>query len=114
MKRLDNSKRLFLIKLIHTIIWGVLVAAIFYTLYTGVFDRVGMLTWFCIGLIFVEGIVLLICRGKCPLTLLAHNYTDNHSVGFDIFLPVWLAEKNKFIFSMIFFVGFILVLWRVL
>ena len=114
MKRLDNKSKLFLIKFVHTAIWSVLVIAILYVLYAGIFDGVGMLTWFCIGLIIVEGIVLLICKGKCPLTLLAYNYTDNRSVGFDIFLPVWLAEKNKLIFSTVFLVGFMLVLWRVL
>ena len=114
MKRLDNSKRLILIKWIHTIIWGVLVLAIFYTLYAGAFNSVGILAWFCIGLVFIEGIVLMICRGRCPLTLLARNYTDNYSVGFDIFLPMWLAKNNKLIFSIIFIVGFMLVLLRVL
>ena len=114
MKRLDNNKKLILIKLAHTAIWGVLVIAILHVLYAGIFDSVGILAWFCVGLIFVEGIVLLICKGKCPLTLLAHNYADNRSVGFDIFLPVWLAEKNKLIFSTIFLVGFMLILWRVL
>jgi len=71
-----------------------------------------MLTWFSIGLIFVEGIVLLLCKGKCPLTLLGHRYTNNPCEGFDIFLPVWLAKYNKTIFGILFSVGFALVLWR--
>jgi len=111
---MDNYKKLIIIKLAHTAIWVMFVLALFHILYAGLFDEISMLTWFCIGLIFAEGVVLLICKGKCPFTLLAHSYTDNPSVGFDIFLPAWLARRNKLIFSALFLVGFVLVLWRVL
>ena len=114
MEKLNNNKKLILIKLAHTAIWCVFVIAILYTLYAGIFDKVSVLVWVCIGLVFAEGIVLLICKGKCPFTLLAYNYTDNPQVGFDIFLPAWIAEKNKLIFSIIFFIGFILVVWRIM
>jgi len=114
MKRLNKSTKLTLIKLIHTVIWGILVAAILYVLYAGVFDRVNILAWLSIGLVFIECIVLLICKSRCPLTLLGHRYTDNPYVGFDIFLPTWLAKHNKMIFSVLFSIGLILTLWRVL
>jgi len=71
-----TKMKLYYIKLAHTIIWGILVAAILYILYAGIFDNVGMLSWFCIGLIFVEGIILLLCKGKCPLTLLDYRYAN--------------------------------------
>jgi len=114
MKRLDNSKKLTLIKVTHTTIWAVFVAAIFYVLFAGIFDRVNLLTWICIGLVFVECIVLLIFKWKCPFTLLGQKYTSNHEVGFDIFLPAWLAKHNKVIFGVLFIFGLALVLWRVL
>ena len=95
-------------------IWCVLVTAILYIIYAGIFDRVNMLVWFCIGLVFIECIILLICKWKCPLTILGYRYTDNHDIGFDIFLPAWLAKHNKAIFSILFSVGLALVLWRVL
>ena len=114
MKNIDNNTKLLLIKLIHTAIWCVLVAAILYILFGGIFDRVNALVWLCIGLVFAEGIVLLICKWKCPLTLLGHKYTSDHHIGFDIFLPQWLARNNKTIFSIMFAIGVALVLWRVL
>ena len=113
MKRLDSSTKLYFIKLIHTMIWGVLAVAILYILIAGIFDRVNTLVWVCIGLVFIECIVLLIYKWKCPLTLLGHRYTDKHDIGFDIFLPKWLAKYNKVIFSSLFVLGFTLVLWRV-
>ena len=103
-----------MIKSIHTAIWGIFAAAIFYILFAGIFDRVNLLAWICIGLVFVECAVLLIYKWKCPFTLLGQKYTDNHEVGFDIFLPAWLAKHNKTIFGSIFLIGLALVLWRVL
>jgi len=112
MNGLSNNKKLFVIKFIHTAIWGVMAAAILYILYVGIFNKVGILVWYCIGLILVEGMVLLICKWKCPLTILGYRYTNNRDAGFDIFLPVWLAKNNKIIFSILFSIGLILVLWR--
>ena len=108
-----NNLKLIYIKLVHTAIWLVFVAAIFYVLYAGVFDNVNILAWLCIGLVFIEGIVLMICKGKCPFTLLGYKYTKNPQIGFDIFLPVWLAKHNKKIFSTLFLIGLVLVMWRV-
>ena len=113
MKGLDNNTKLILIKLTHTAIWLVLASAIFYVLYAGIFDRVNILVWLCIGLVFIEIIILLIYKWKCPLTLVGHKYTDNPRVGFDIFLPAWLARNNKKIFSALFSIGLAFVLWRV-
>jgi len=36
----DNNQKLFLVKLSHTAIWCLFVAAIFAVLYAGVFDRI--------------------------------------------------------------------------
>ena len=113
MKKLDDSSKLILIKLTHTAIWSVFVAAILYILFAGIFERVNVLVWICIGLVFIEGIVLLIFKWKCPFTLLGHKYTNDHHIGFDIFLPTWLAKNNKTIFSALFVIGLALVLWRV-
>ena len=103
---------MFIVKLAHTLIWFVFVAAILYVCYAGMFNKVNNLVWFCIGAVIVEGAVLLANKGKCPLTSIAYRYTDSHSIGFDIFLPVWLAKYNKLLFSTLFLVGVALVIWR--
>jgi len=77
-------------------------------------DRIGTLLWIAIALIVVEGIILLINGGSCPLTILGEEYTEQTDVGFDIFLPKWLAKNNKAIFTTIYFVGVIIVIYRVL
>jgi len=57
MKKLNNSSKLMMIKGVHTAIWCVFVVAILHILYAGIFDRVNILVWISIGLVFIECIV---------------------------------------------------------
>jgi len=110
---LDAPNKLLLIKLVHTLIWAFFVSVIGYILYAGISNEVGTPVWIAIGLIVFEGIVLLMNKGKCPLTPLAAQYTNNTDDNFDIFLPKWLARNNKIIFSLIYFLGVALVIYRI-
>jgi len=110
---MSDKTKLIWIKIIHTTIWIVCVAAIVYLVVAGIKDTVNVWVWICMGLIVIEGIVLLIFKWRCPLTILAERYTDKRDIGFDIFLPAWLAKYNKTIFSILFLIGLALVLWRV-
>jgi hypothetical protein len=67
------------------------------------------------GLVLVECAVLAVNRGRCPLTDLASRYTEERTDNFDIYLPLWLARRNKTIFGTLFAVGelFVLGLWLV-
>lgn len=114
MQGTPNHHKLVLVKTLHTVVWVFFVTTILCILYAGAFDKVTGLVWFCIGLVIFEGIILLINKWKCPLTLVAGKYIRNPSTGFDIYLPKWLAKHNKTIFSALFGIGLILVLWRVM
>jgi len=106
------NKKLFLVKSLHTIIWAFFVLVILYVLYSGIFDRINIFTWIAIALVVLEGIILLIYKWRCPLTQVAKKYTDKHVVGFDIFLPSWLAKHNKAIFTSLFAIGLAFVIYR--
>ncbi|HYV91650.1 MAG TPA: hypothetical protein VE978_07705 [Chitinophagales bacterium] len=106
--------QLFVVKLIHSIVWLLLATTTFYILYSGLFNRITPYTWIAIAMIVGEGIVLLIYKWTCPLTVIARKYSDSQKDNFDIFLPNWLAKHNKTIFTTIFFAGIILVLYRML
>lgn len=108
------NKVLFSIKTVHTIIWALYVFIIGYIVYAGIFNKIDIYLFTAIGLVFLEGIILLFFRWKCPFTVLGYNYSDNHEVGFDIFLPKWLAKHNKSIFTTIFVIGLIIILYRLL
>lgn len=73
-----------------------------------------MHTWIGIGLIVGEGIVLLVFKMFCPLTIMARKYSDSEKDNFDIFLPNWLAKYNKLIFTTLYIIGLIIVLIRTL
>jgi len=72
------------------------------------------LTWIAIALIMVEGIILLINGWRCPLTSLGEKYTEQTDIGFDIFLPRWVAKINKNIFTTIYLIGVLIVIYRLL
>tara|TARA_R110002167_G_scaffold147028_1_gene338987 strand:+ start:2800 stop:3147 length:348 start_codon:yes stop_codon:yes gene_type:complete len=110
---MNPSEKLLAIKSVHTLIWLFFVIVIFYILYSGIFNKINFYTWIAIGLVIVEGIVLVIFKMFCPLTLMARKYSDSKKDNFDIFLPNWLAKYNKIIFTIIYLIGVIIVLFRV-
>lgn len=111
---MTNSAKLTIIKTAHTIIWAVFVSMIFYIVYSGVTGRITVLTWIAAGSIVFEGLILAVFKLYCPLTVLARKYSDSTRDNFDIYLPNWLAKHNKLIFTLIYLLGILLVLYRVI
>lgn len=109
---MTKQGKLLAIKLLHTLVWAFFVAVIFYIVYSGITGRINSITWIAIGLIIVEGLVLLIFKMFCPLTVIARRFSDSEKANFDIFLPEWLAKYNKEIFTSIYVFGVVLVLMR--
>ncbi len=109
---MEMDKKLLAIKLLHTLVWAFFVTIIFYILYSGLANKLTTFTWISIGLIIVEGLVLLLFKMFCPLTVIARRYSDSEKANFDIFLPQWLAKYNKEIFTAIYLLGVALVLLR--
>ena len=111
---MNPSKKLTAVKIVHTLIWLFFVAAIFHILYSGISNKINVYTWIAIGLIIAEGVVLVLFKMFCPLTLIARKYSNSEKDNFDIYLPNWLARHNKIIFTTIYLVGVIIVLLRVM
>ena len=111
---MSSSKKgaLQLIKTIHTVIWLFFNVVIFYLLYAAITDKIDIWVWICIGLVIIEALVLLAFKMFCPLTVLARKYSDSTKANFDIFLPNWLAKYNKLIYSAIFGIAVIIVIYR--
>lgn len=106
--------KLVQIKILHTLIWLFFASSIFYTVYTGLFNKINTLTWIAIGFVLLEALILVIFKWYCPLTILARKYSDSEKENFDIYLPNWLAKHNKTIFTIIFVIGVTLVVYRTL
>ncbi|HEU5167863.1 MAG TPA: hypothetical protein VFU29_20100, partial [Chitinophagaceae bacterium] len=69
--------KLIFIKLIHTIIWVFFNIVIFYLFYAVIIDKIDKWIWVGLALFLLEGIVLLIFKMKCPLTVIARRYSDS-------------------------------------
>jgi hypothetical protein len=95
---------LTLIKTIHTIIWVFFNLVLIYLAYAAISGKIDIWVWIGVAIIILEGLVLLIFRNSCPLTIVARKYSDSTAANFDIYLPNWLAKYNKLIYTTIFIV----------
>lgn len=111
---MTNSAKLTIIKTAHTFIWAVFVSLIFYIVYSGITGRITVLTWIAVGSIVFEGLILAVFKLYCPLTVWARKYSDSTRDNFDIYLPNWLAKYNKDIFTAIYLIGVLLVIYRII
>ncbi len=103
---------LTLIKTIHTLIWIFFNVVIFYLGYAVITDQIDKWVWICLGLILLEGLVLLVFRRMCPVTLIARRYSDSTRDNFDIYLPNWLARYNKEIYTAIVVIFVLILVYR--
>ena len=109
---MGRENALLFIKLLHTAVWSFFVFIIFYVVHSGISGKITPFTWISIGLVVGEGLILLLFKMFCPITLIARKYSDSKKENFDIFLPNWLAKYNKIIFTTIYLIGVLLVLLR--
>ncbi|SFE88714.1 hypothetical protein SAMN05518672_111171 [Chitinophaga sp. CF118] len=105
--------KLTIIKIIHTVIWFFFNVVIFYLFYAVISNKIDKLVWIGVGIILIEGCILLIFKNKCPLTIIARRYSNSTKDNFDIFLPNWLAKYNKLIYTIIFILIVILLIYRI-
>lgn len=106
--------KLNIVKWIHSVIWVFFNGVIVYLYYAAISGNIDYWVWIAIGVILLEGIVLLIFKRSCPITLVARKYSDSTKENFDIFLPNWLAKYNKLIYTILFVIVLIMLLFRLL
>ena len=98
---MKNEAVLKMIKAIHTTIWLFFNVVIFYMLYAAITGKLDIWLWIGFGLVFLEGVTLIIFKWYCPLTLIARKYSSSSQDNFDIYLPNWLARNTKLIYTSI-------------
>lgn len=109
-----RETKLKIIKIVHTLIWIFFNLVIFYMLYAVIANKIDTWLWICYGPVLLEGLILLLFRFYCPLTLLARKYSDSTKENFDIYLPNWLAKYNKIIYTTIVVCIFVMTLVRII
>ena len=85
---------------------------IFYLYYAVITNKIDKWLWICISLVLMEGVVLLVFKKLCPITLIAHKYSNSTKDNFDIFLPNWLAKYNKLIYTSLFIIAVFILIYQ--
>jgi len=100
------------IKTLHTAIWAVMVACILTIPFTAWVHRFHLAAALS-AVVWLECGLLAMNKGRCPISNVAARYTTDREPNFDIYLPVWLARRNKEIFGTLFAIGefALLVMW---
>jgi len=111
---MDNKIKLVIIKTVHTLIWLFFNVVIFYMLYAVITNKLNIWLWIGYALFFLEGVILLIFKFFCPLTIMARKYSDSTKDNFDIYLPNWLAKYTKLIYTSILAIVIILTIYKIL
>lgn len=89
------TRRLFVIKVVHSIVFWFQVACLAYLAYAGVTRSFGWPLLVPIGSILLNGLLLLLNHGRCPFTTLAERQGAARGSVTDLFLPDW-AARNVF------------------
>jgi hypothetical protein len=111
---MTTGAKLIGIKILHTSIWVFFNIVIIYLLYAVIVGKIDRWVWICLGCIALEGVMLLLFRNVCPVTLVARRYSNSNEPNFDIFLPNWLARYNKEIYSVIVFIAIVILIIRLI
>jgi len=101
--------KLFFIKFIHSLIFWWQAACLAYLLYAGITRTFNIILLVAIGSILLNGMLLLLNKGRCPFTTLAEKQGAKKGSVTDIFLPDWIA-RNIFRVSFPFFIAELILL----
>lgn len=100
------------IKTVHTLVWIFFVLCILAIPVMSWRGHDAMAAVF-IAIVAIEVGVLALNRWHCPLTPLAARFTASRKPNFDIYLPAWLARRNKQVFGALYaaFTVFAAAMW---
>jgi hypothetical protein len=107
---MENNK-IVVVKLVHSVIFFFMVACLCYILYCAITRTYDWTLLVTLGAICLEGLVLLLNRGKCPFTDLAEKYGAADGAVTDLFLPMWCARHTFRVSTTIFIIELIWLAW---
>ena len=109
---MSKPKALSILRWGHTLIYGVMVAAIAVLLFAGVTGHSGPWLWTSLGLLAAESAVFFGNGMRCPLTALAVRYGAEKGQVFDTVLPERLTRHTFRFFGTLTAVGAALMIPR--
>lgn len=109
---MKDTQALFLVRLFHTLIYFVMVAAIGGLLYAGIAGYSGTWLWFSLGLLDFESVVFVGNGMKCPLTAVAVRFGAEKGYAFDTLLPERATRYTFRFFGTLMVAGLVLMVLR--
>jgi len=95
----DATRKLWLVRAVHTAIYVVMSAACFALLYAGLTGASGPWLWAALGLVAVECVVFIGSGMKCPLTAVAVRWGATPQGGYDTFFPERITRHTLAVFG---------------
>ena len=108
------SRTVFFIKLLHSILFFLIIVCTLYVFVAAVVDHITILTWWAFGVVIVELLILIGNGWRCPLTDWAEEQGAKVGSVAGLFLPKWMSDRLFLIFGIVFFLTSLLLLWRIL
>lgn len=101
---------ILLVRTLHGIITAFFLTCIGYIYYAGITNQVTLLTYLAIGAIILEGVVVSLNNGNCPLGPLHHRYGDEKAF-FELFLSKPAAKRAVPVLGLVAAIGILLVIF---
>jgi len=108
---MTSARRLFLIRLLHTVIYVVMAASALVVLFAGVTGANGPWLPPALVLILIESVIFIGFGLKCPLTAVVARHADGAPVS-DTLMPERLTRHTFKVFGPIFGIGLALLALR--
>jgi hypothetical protein len=105
---LIENKTVLTIKSIHLTLFILMIVSLFYALYCAI---AGVYNWLLVAamiMILIDGLSIVLNRGRCPLTTLAESYGAADGAVTHLILPRWAA---RYVFKFFFVLFVIEIIW---
>ena len=108
----SHRRAIFAIKSIHTAIFAVNSTSVLYVFVTGLRGRSTRRTVPAILIVLTEGAVFFGNHWRCPLTQWTEKLGATKGQISDIFLPRWFAMRIPQIYTPLFIIGLVSLIWH--
>jgi len=105
----DNPRITVVVRSIHTLVALALIASIAVVYYSGITKTVDIWFYLATGALFIEGAVITLNKGGCPLSYLQRKYGDDKAF-FELFMPKHIAKHMFKIASVVIAIAYVVFL----
>jgi hypothetical protein len=106
---MKNRKAIYIIRTIHTLIAAFFIFCIGLLYYFAFTGKSSLWIIWIIAVLLIEGVILIVNKGKCPLSFLHRKYGDDKKF-YDLFFPEKIAPYAAHILGVATIIAIILLL----